>query len=155
MSWVILGRWLMDLGWLLFLFVLFIHFWRDRQVLVDARTWLTVKGYITACKWTKVGHSIWPKIEYSYHVSEKDFMGYDLFLDTKHHNLNSNYSRQIAYKAAVAFKEGTEIDIYYNPNNLEQSALDVSIPIKLNVILTLIGMLMALHLALIVWRYLG
>ncbi|HHF7374868.1 DUF3592 domain-containing protein [Legionella bozemanae] len=148
-------RWVLDLGWLLFLLIIFRHFWRDRQVLVQAQTWLQVKGRITACEWTKVGHSVWPKIEYTYQVYDKNLTGEYLFLDTAHNNPNSKYSRGVAYKAAIAFQENAEIDVYYNPNHPEQSALDVTIPTKLNIILILIGMLIVVHLGLIAWRYLA
>lgn len=146
---------MLDLVWLFFLLILFRHFWQDRQVLVRAKSWLITKGRITSCKWTEVGHSVWPKIEYSYQVYDKDLTGEYLFLDTAHNNPNSKYSRNIAYKAAVAFKEDKEIDVYYNPNNPEQSALDVTVPTKLNIILILIGAFIVLHLGLIVWRYLS
>ncbi|KTD63180.1 hypothetical protein Lsan_1450 [Legionella santicrucis] len=155
MTWLIFWRWMLDLGWLFFLLILFRHFWQDRQVLVRAKSWLITKGRITSCEWTEVGHSVWPKIEYSYQVYDKDLTGEYLFLDTAHNNPNSKYSRSIAYKAAVAFKEDKEIDVYYNPNNPEQSALDVTVPTKLNIILILIGTFIVLHLGLIVWRYLG
>lgn len=148
-------RWMLDLGWLLFLLILFRHFWRDRQLLLQAQSWLKVKGQITACEWTKVGHSVWPKIEYTYQVNEQSLIGEYLFLDTAHNNPNSKYSRSVAYKAAVAFQENAEIEVYYNPNQPEQSALDVTIPSKLNIILILIGMLIVVHLGLIVWRYLA
>ncbi len=155
MTWLKVWRLLLDFGWLIFLLILFTHFWRDRSVLSQAKSWLKVKGHITVCEWTKVGHSVWPKIEYSYQVHDKDLTGEYLFLDTAHNNPNSKYSRSIAYKAAVAFAEGTEIDVYYNPNHPDQSALDVTMPIKLNIILFLIGMLTLLHLGLMAWRYLG
>lgn len=155
MAWLIFWRWMLDLVWLFFLLILFRHFWQDRQVLVRAKSWLITKGNITSCEWTEVGHSIWPKIEYSYQVDDKDLTGEYLFLDTAHNNPNSKYSRSIAYKAAVAFKEDKEIDVYYNPNNPEQSALDVTVPTKLNIILILIGAFIILHLGIIAWRYLG
>ncbi|AWN72997.1 TPA: DUF3592 domain-containing protein [Legionella anisa] len=148
-------RWMLDLGWLLFLLIIFAHFWRNRQVLVQAQSWLQVKGRITACEWTQVGHSVWPKIEYTYQVYDKDLTGEYLFLDTAHNNPNSKYSRSVAYKAAIAFQENAEIDVYYNPNHPEQSALDVTIPTKLNIILILIGMLIVVHLGLIAWHYWG
>lgn len=110
------GRWLLDLGWLLFLLMLFWHFWRDRRTLVHAQSWLKVKGHITSCELTKVGHSVWPKIEYTYQVNEEEMTGEYLFLDTAHNNPNSKYSRGIAYKAAIAFQENEEIDVYYNPS---------------------------------------
>lgn len=150
MSWPIFSKWILDFGWLFFLLMLLRHFWQDRRQLVLTKLWLKSKGHITKCEWTKVGHSIWPKIEYTYHVYDKELVGEYLFLDTAHNNPNSKYSRQIAYKAAVAFNEHAEIDVYYNPNHPEQSALDISIPTKLNIILSLIGIFIVLHLVLIV-----
>lgn len=154
MTWQNVWRWMLDIGWLFFLLFLFRHFWRQRKALMQAQSWLKVKGYIIRCEWEDVGHSIWPKIEYTYQVSEKDMVGEYLFLDTAHNNPNSKYSRGIAYKAAVAFNESKEIDVYYNPNHPEQSALDVTMPIKLNIILVLIGLFIILHLGLIAWHYL-
>lgn len=145
-------KWMLDLGWLVFLFILLRHFWLDRKELVNAQSWLKVKGRITKCEWTKIGHSVWPKIEYTYQVNDKDIVGEYLFLDTAHNNPHSQYSRNVAYKAAVSFKENSQIDVYYNPNHPEQSALDVTMPIKLNIILILIGMFIVLHLALIAWH---
>lgn len=147
-------RWVLDLGWLVILLILLHHFWRDRKVLAQAQFWLKTKGRIIDCEWTQVGHSVWPKIKYSYQVYDKDLEGEYLFLDTAHNSPNSKYARLIAYNAAVAFKEDKEIDIYYNPNNPEQSALDVTMPKKLNVILILIGTLIIVHLGLITWRFL-
>jgi hypothetical protein len=144
-----------DLAWLLFLLIIFLHFWRDRRILMQARSWLKVKGRITVCEWTKEGHTVWPKIEYTYQVEDNTLTGEYLFLDTAHNNPNSKYSRQIAYKAAMAYKENSEIDVFYNPQNPEQAALDLSVPIKLNIILILIGMLITLHLGLIAWHYWG
>lgn len=155
MVWLYVWRGMVDLGWLLFLVLLFMHFWRNRNVLVRARSWLKAKGHITSFEWIKAGHSAWPKVTYSYQVHEKDLTGEYLFLDTTHNNPNSKYSRYIAYNAAVSFKESKEIDVYYNPNNPEQSALDVTIPIKLNIILMVIGVLIIVHLGLIAWRYLA
>ncbi|CAM4414867.1 MAG: hypothetical protein LEGION0403_FIIPPAGN_00967 [Legionella sp.] len=152
MTWLTVWQWVLDLGWLVVLLSIFIHFWRDRQSLVRATNWLKAKGRVTSCEWTKAGHSVWPKIEYTYHVHDKDLVGEYLFLDTAHNTPNSKYARRIAYKAAVAFKEEEEIDIYYNPNHPEQSALDVTMPKKLNVILILIGILIVLQLGIIVWH---
>ena len=153
--WLSTGRWVLDLGWLIVLLILLRHFWQDRKTLALAKDWLQVKGYITSCEWTKIGHSIWPKVEYSYEVYGKNLTGEYLFLDTAHNNPNSKYARQVAYKAAIAFKEGKEIDVYYNPNRPEQSALDVTMPKKLNLILTLISILIILQIGLIVWHLLG
>lgn len=155
MHWLTSWRWILDLGWLLFLLLLLHHFWRDRNTLLQSRSWLKVSGHITRCDWSQVGHSIWPKIEYTYQVHEKDLTGEYLFLDTSHNNPNSKYARQIAYKAAVAFKENSAIDVYYNPNNPQQSALDVTIPGKLNLILILICLLITFHLGFMVFEILG
>jgi hypothetical protein len=155
MHWFNSWRWVLDTGWLLFLLLLFRHFWRDRNALMQSKSWLKVSGHITRCDWTKVGHSIWPKIEYTYQVYDKDLLGEYLFLDTSHNSPNSKYSRLIAYKAAVAFKENSAIDVYYNPNDPEQSALDVTIPRKLNIILILISLLIVFHIGFIVFWILG
>lgn len=154
MTWLAVWRWVLDLGWLIILLILFRHFWRDRQALLKAQSWLKVKGHIAHCEWTQVGHSVWPKIEYIYQVYDKELVGEYLFLDTAHNTPHSKYARRMAYRAAVAFKENEEIDVYYNPNHPEQSALDVSIPKKLNLILVLIAFFIVLHLGLMVVRYL-
>lgn len=154
MSWLASWRWILDLGWLVFLLFMLRHFWQDRQVLAQANSWLKTKGRITFCEWSEVGHSIWPKIEYTYEVSEKELVGEYLFLDTAHNNPNSRYARRIAYKVALAFKQNAAIDVYYNPNKPEQSALDIGIPFKLNLILVFICALIVLHLSVIFLRYL-
>ena len=145
----------LDLGWLALLLLMFYRFWQSRQLLVDAQSWLKVKGHITSCQWVEEGHVIWPKIDYVYRVYDQDIVGHYLFLDTAHNNPNSKYSRRVAYNAALAFQEYREIDIYYNPNHPDQSALDVTIPIKLNVILILISFLIVVHLSIISVRLLG
>ncbi|KTD34624.1 hypothetical protein Lmor_1157 [Legionella moravica] len=155
MNWLNSGRWVLDLGWLSFLFILLRHFWRNRSDLVQSKSWLKVKGHIIRCDWTKVGHSHWPKVEYSYQVQDKDLIGEYLFLDTSHNNPNSKYARLVAYKAAMAFKENSEIDVYYNPNNPEQSALDVTIPVKLNFIVIVLCSLIVFHIGFIVYRIIG
>ncbi|KTD62474.1 DUF3592 domain-containing protein [Legionella shakespearei] len=154
MNWFNSWRWMLDLTWLALLLVLLRHFWQNRKLLVQSKSWLKVKGHITHCEWTKVGHSVWPKIQYNYEVHDKELTGEYLFLDTSHNNPNSKYARNIAYKAAVAFKENSEIDVYYNPNQPDQSALDVTIPLKLNVILALISALILFHLGFIVFHLL-
>lgn len=154
MNWLSAWRWLLDLGWLTVLVLLFRHFWQERKSLLKAHSWLKVKGHITHCEWTTIGHSAWPKIEYAYQINEQDLVGEHLFLDTAHNNPNSKYARQVAYKVAMAFKENEEIDIFYNPNHPEQSALDVTMPKKLDIILLLIGTLFCLHLGFMVLRLL-
>lgn len=145
-------RLLLDLGWLIFLSILFRYFWCDRQYLLRVKTWLKTKGHITHCEWFTVGRSIWPKIEYTYHVHDKDIIGEYLFLDTAHNNPNSHYARNIAYKTAVAFKENSEVIVYYNPNHPEESALDITMPRKLTIIIVLIGMVIIFHISLMVFQ---
>lgn len=149
------GRWILDIGWLVILLILLMHFLRDRKELLKAQSWLRAKGHIISCEWVEAGHSVWPKIEYSYQVFEQDLIGEYLFLDTSHNNPHSKYSRLIAYKVAMAFKEGSEIDVYYNPNQPDQSALDVTMPVKLNVILICIVVLIVIHVGVIAFRLLG
>lgn len=145
--------WLLDFGWLVFLLIVLKHFWQNRRDLVKAQSWLKTKGHIRHCEWTKVGHSAWPKIEYDYQVHDTTLTGEYLFLDTSNNNPNSKYSRNIAYKVALAFKENSEIDVYYNPNQPEQSALDITIPKKLNAILFIIIAFIVLQLLVIFFRY--
>ncbi|MDP1603506.1 MAG: DUF3592 domain-containing protein [Legionella sp.] len=146
MNWLVSWRGLMDIAWLLFLLLLLRHFWQDRRALEKARHWLITRGRITKFLWTREGTHLWPKIEYTYHIYDQDFTGEYFFLDTSHNNPNSNYSRQVAYRAAIAFEKDEEIDVYYNPNNPVQAALDVRIPVKLNVIIVLLLALIAVHL---------
>lgn len=155
MTWFNFLRWAIDLVWLGLLAFLFSHFWRVRSALVQAKSWLKVKGHIISCELIRVGHSAWPEIQYSYQVYDKNLVGEYLFLDTSHNNPNSRYSRMVAYKVVLAFKENSAIDVYYNPNHPEQSALDVTIPAKLNLILILIGALFILHLGVMGLRFLG
>lgn len=135
-----------DLGWLVFLLFLWRHFWQHRQVLISARGWLKSMGYINQCELIKVGHNVWPKIEYEYEVYEQTLIGHYLFLDTAHNNPNSKYARKIAYDAITAYNSHLEIEVYYNPNRPEESALDVSMPIKLTVILMMIAILIGIQI---------
>lgn len=153
MSWLFSWNSLLDIGWLLFLSILLKHFWFERRELKKATSWLIAKGHITRCNWTEVGHSIWPKIEYTYTVHEHELKGEYLFLDTDHNDPNSKYSRTMAYNVAVAFKENKEIDVYYNPNQPEQSALDITIPFKLNLIIGIISAFLVVHIAFIVSHF--
>lgn len=143
----------LDLGWLIVLFILFRHFWSDRQHLLQVKTWLKTKGHVTHLEWVSVGQSLWPKIEYTYQVNDKDIIGEYLFLDTAHNNPHSQYSRNVAYKTAIAFKENSEVVVYYNPNHPDESALDVTIPGKLNLIIFLIGIVMVFHVCLMCYKY--
>lgn len=148
------GQSLLDLAWLLFLLFMLRHFWRDRSALAQARSWLITKGRITSFEWTREGPRLWPRIEYSYQVFDKDFQGEYLFLDTAHNNPNSKYARKVAYKAAIAYENNAEIDVFYNPNNPHQAVLDITIPKKLNLIVALLIALIILHLVVVFSRLL-
>lgn len=145
-----LGRAFLDFSWLAILLMMFRHFWKNRQVLLDAQDWLKAKGHITQYKLVREGHSLWPKLEYEYLVYDQNLIGHYLFLDTAHNNPHSKYARAVAYKAALAYQDHLEIDVYYNPNRPEESALDVTMPSKLTAILVVIGMLIAVQLVLII-----
>lgn len=155
MNWLISGQGFMDIVWLLFLLFLLRHFWQERQALMIASHWLITRGRITQFVWTQDGHHLWPKIEYSYQLFDQEFKGEYLFLDTSRNNPNSKYARKVAYRAAMAFENDEEIDIYYNPDNPLQSALDVRIPTKLNVIIGLLLFLLVLHLVIVAHRLYG
>jgi hypothetical protein len=147
-----IGRIVLDVTWLSVLLLLFYHFWQNRQTLIDAQDWLKAKGHITRYQLVQVGNSVWPKIEYVYQVHERDIIGHYLFLDTAHNSPSSKYSRRIAYNAAIAYNDNLEIDVYYNPNSPEESALDVTMPTKLTVILILIGLLIAVQVIILAFR---
>lgn len=125
------------------------YFWRDRQFLAQAKYWLITKGRITLFEWTQEGPRLWPKIQYTYQVFDKDFYGEYLFLDTAHNNPNSKYARNIAYRAAMAYEDDVDIDVFYNPNNPQQAVLDITIPRKLNLIIVLLLILIILHLVIV------
>lgn len=148
------GQSLLDLTWLLFLLVMLKHFWSERRILMHAHSWLIAKARITVFEWTHEGHRLWPKIQYVYQALAQEFQGEHLFLDTSHNNPNSKYARKLAYKVAMAYEHNVEIDVYYNPHNPQQSALDTAIPAKLNLIIVLLLMLILLHIGVIIFRLL-
>lgn len=150
MSW----QGLLDLVWLIFLLSMLRHFWRDRQLLAQTKFWLITKGHITVFEWTREGHRLWPRVEYTYQVFDQDFQGEYLFLDTAHNNPNSKYARTVAYRAAIAYENDEEIDVFYNPNNPQQAVLDITMPRKLNIIIALLVMLIILHLVVVIERLL-
>lgn len=149
-NWLVSWQGFMDIAWFLFLLFLFWHFWQEHRALQQASHWLITKGRITRFLWTKDGPHLWPKIEYTYELYEQEFVGEYFFLDTSHNNPNSKYARKVAYRAAMAFEKDEEIEVFYNPNNPRQAALDVHLPTKLNVIIGLLLFLLVLHLAIVV-----
>jgi hypothetical protein len=144
----------LDLAWLSVLVLMFRHFWSHRRSLVDAQDWLKAKGHITQYQLVQEGYSLWPKIEYVYSVHDQDVVGHYLFLDTAHNSPNSKYARYVAYNAALAYRDHLEIDVYYNPNRPDESALDVTMPIKLTVILIVIGTLLVAQVIMIFFHFL-
>lgn len=137
---------LVDLGWLVFLLLVFRYFWRARRVTGQTKHWVKTRGRVTQCEWAVQGHSIWPKIEYIYQIDDNDVTGEYLFLDTVHNDPNSKYARNMAYKVANAYKNNEDIDVYYNPDKPEEAVLDTTIPRKLNLILVFTATLIILHL---------
>lgn len=133
---------MLDVVWLLFLIFLWHHFWQKRRFLLDAQGWLKTKGRIIECEVVQEGRKVWPKIVYQYQIQDSLLQGHYLFLDTAHNNPNSQYARQVAYDAVIAFQKQSLVDVYYNPNKPEESALNVAMPKKLSVILILIGLLL-------------
>jgi hypothetical protein len=145
---------MVDQMWLIFLLFMLWYFWRERKKLAQTKDWLITKGRITVFEWTRENEQLWPKIEYSYQVFDKNFYGNYFFLDTAHNTPNSKYARKVAYRAAIAYEKNTEIDIYYNPNFPEESALDIVIPRKLNIIIWLLAVLIVFHLVVMAHRLL-
>lgn len=141
-----------NLIWLLVLVAAFIYFLREYKLLAQPRSWLITKGRVISCEWSHAGPRLWPSIRYRFSVFEREYEGDYLFLDTSHNSPMSAYARQIAYKAAVAFQNNQEIDVYYNPNNPNQAVLDIAIPFKIYLIigglaaLVIIQLIVFLHL---------
>lgn len=152
--WMIMLRWGLDLLWLLFLLVLLRHFWREKQRLKGAQNWFMTKGHITQFSWTQEAHRLWPKIEYHYLIADGDFHGERLFLDTSHVNYNSQQAREVAYQAAMAYERDEDINVYYNPNNPSEAALDITMPRKLIFIVALLISLIILHVGIVLFRLL-
>lgn len=148
-NWLRSWHGLLDVAWLVFLLTILRHFWRERQILAQTKFWLITKGRITVFEWTREGPRLWPSIEYTYQVFDKDFYGEYLFLDTSHNNPNSKYARRVAYRAAMAYENDEEIDVFYNPNNPQQAVLDITMPRKLNLIITLLVALIVFHLVVV------
>lgn len=145
-------KWFINLAWLGILLIMLRFFWQERQRLLQTQSWLKTKGHVTHCEWVKMGRSYWPKIQYTFLVNDKEVIGEYLFLDTAHNSPNSKYSRRIAYNAVIAFKNNSEIEVYYNPNQPNQSALDITMPVKLSLIIVLVGIMVLVHLCFIAYH---
>lgn len=141
-SWQALG----DIFWALLLFILLYFFWERRKVSQRAKHWAQTQGQIEELNWDKEAKESWIQVRYSYQVLAQKLEGNCLFLDSLNNNPNSAYSRKIAYRIAMAFKNDASIEVFYNPDNPAESALDVHVPGKLNIILLLLALMLLLHL---------
>jgi hypothetical protein len=141
-----------DFGWLIFLLLLVLYFWKTRRFIQRSTEWVKTKGKITRCEWTTRGHRLWPKVEYLYNVGEQEYTGENMFIDTFHRTYNNFYARNVAYKIAQAFKNDQDVDVFYNPDDPDEAALDITVPGKLNLILMLLGILIIAHLVIVVFR---
>lgn len=144
---------MLDLGWFVFLVVLFVYFWRSRQRTLQTKLWFKTQGRVTSCELETHEQSLWPKIEYVYQVDGQEFNGQRFFFDEAHNNLHSTHARAVAYQIVNAYKQNKEIDVYYNPDNPEQAVLDTTVPRKLNIILGFIAALLLLHIGIVISRY--
>jgi hypothetical protein len=134
-----------DVGWFLFLGLIVAYFWRARQAARQPKFWIKIKGQITRCEWAISGDSKWPTIEYHYKIDGQEYIGSSLFLDTTHNVPQSAYVRYLVHRAAIAYEQKQELDVYYNPKLPEQAVLDTTIPRKLDWILGVITLLIIWH----------
>lgn len=144
---------LLDLGWLLFLLFAFGYFWHSRRKTMRSQLWIKTQGQIIRCEWTMQGHRVWPKVEFTYHIGDCDYIGEKIFLDEIHHDPNSKYARRLAYQVVNAYKKQEDVSIYYDPTDPRQAALDITIPRKLNLILGIIAFLLILHVTVVALRF--
>lgn len=143
---------LMDFLWLLFLLVVLIHFWKKRQILVAARSWKITKGRIHQLEWAKESNSLWLQVTYTYQLFEQEFLGDCIFLDEDSNRKNNAYTRSIAYRIVMAFKNQEEIDVYYNSDNPMESALDINIPWSLHGIMGFVLFFLVMHLSMVIYH---
>lgn len=143
-----------DFGLLILLLGIFAYFWRDLYKVKGAKNWIKTRGRISNYTLEKQGNSLWPKMEYTYLVADKQYTGYDFFLTSAHKEIYSLYARNLAYQMAKAYHANEEIDVYYNPKNPEEAVLDTTISHKLTFILAIIGAFIFIHLFLIISRFL-
>lgn len=146
------SRTIIDLIWLIFISGLFIYFLREYFTLKSYKNWSKTKAQVIKIQWHHHKNILWPKVEYLYHVGGYEYIGEHLFPDTFHNAPTSKYSRQIAYNTAKAYKDYKEIEIFFNPEQPEQSAIDVKIPRKVIFILFFLGFLIALHITIFLFR---
>ncbi len=143
---------LLDLGWLIFLLIVFKYFLHHRKETLKAKDWIKAKGRITHCEWSSHGHSLWPKIEYIYQVGDIDYTGQSFFLDTAHVSRHSKHARQMAFETVMSFKKNEDVVVYYDPNQPKHAVLDTYMPQKINVTIGIVSVLIVLHLTLVIFR---
>jgi len=143
---------LLSAGWLLFLCLLWLYFFRQWHKLYRMKFWPITQGNITSFNLRAEGTLLWPDIEYRYLVDGEEYVSAYLFADTTHNTPGSQYSRRLAHRIAVAYQTGEAVDVYYNPTEPEQAVLDVRIPGKLKFIIILLSALIVLEIGLLVVR---
>lgn len=127
-----------SLGWLLFLAACAAFFFRSWVRLNKMKHWPVTPGEIMTLTVCEKNNRKWPSIQYRYWVEEREYTSRYWFADTIHNSPCSAYSRKLAYRAAISFKQGCPLDVHYNPVKPEQAVLDVTIPLKLKGIIVLV-----------------
>lgn len=143
-------RLLADGIWFVFLLGMLTYFLRQKNKLLKLKKWPKVKGRIINLQWEEENNRIWPQLVYQYQVEEKIYQGELLFEETLPRDTNSRLARAIAHRAVLAYQNHQEIDVFYNPNNPEDSVLDITVPLKLSIIIWLLWFLIGLHVV-VVW----
>ena len=136
----------------MFLSLLFLYFWRARQLTQQTKLWFKTPGRIKHCEWTTYQNRIWPQIEYDYHVGDQVYTSEQFFIDTIHNNLHGSHARNLAFRIVSAYKEDEDIDVFYNPYHPEQAVLDTTVPWKLNLILGIIAAFFLVHMVVVMVR---
>lgn len=130
---------LLSIGWLFFLAVATLYFLRRWQALQAMKSWPVAQGEITELTLCEENNRAWPSVRYSYWVEDRSYTSGHWFADTIHNTPQSRYCRKLAYRVALAFKNNSTLDVYYNPTAPWQAVLDVRIPPKLQWITVLLG----------------
>ncbi|MCE3045162.1 DUF3592 domain-containing protein [Legionella sp. 16cNR16C] len=133
--------------WMLVLLFMLGYFWRYRSKFKTSQVWPFAKGQITRLNWIRKDHFLWADIQYSYVVDGVGYTNNCLFIEQRFRSPKSAYARRIAYQAALAYEKGEEITVFYNPVNPQEAALDTRVPLKLTIILILLGVFLVIHVS--------
>ncbi|KTD52210.1 hypothetical protein Lqui_1054 [Legionella quinlivanii] len=133
--------------WMLILLFMLGYFWRYRSKFKTSQAWPVAKGQITELIWVKKDHFLWADIQYSYVVNGVSYANNSLFIEQRFRSPKSAYARQVAYQAALAYEKGEDIRVFYNPSNPQEAALDTRVPLKLTIILVLLGAFLLFHVS--------